>query len=118
MSLPAPHHAAQHSGSTADLPACSTTTCVTPPPLPLLPQGFEKTGLGERVANIFVAAMGKSTLGLSIGLNMAEALVAPAMPSTTARAGGIFMPVIKSLSDAAGSKAGGWCDSWPEGGAC
>lgn len=28
-------------------------------------KGFEKTGLGERIANIFVAAMGRSTLGLA-----------------------------------------------------
>ncbi len=66
-------------------------------------QGFEKTGLGERIANMFVAALGKSTLGLSYGLNVAEAILAPAMPSTSARAGGIFMPIIKSLSEASGS---------------
>lgn len=50
-------------------------------------KGFEKTGLGERIANMFVAALGKSTLGLAYGLVAAEALIAPAMPSTTARAG-------------------------------
>lgn len=59
-------------------------------------QGFEKTGLGERIANIFVQAMGKSTLGLSMGLLAAESFLAPAMPSTSARAGGIFMPIIKA----------------------
>lgn len=69
-------------------------------------KGFEKTGLGERIANIFVKAMGKSTLGLSMGLIAAESLLAPAMPSTSARAGGIFMPIIKSLSEASGSKPG------------
>mmetsp|Transcript_26048 Transcript_26048/g.66249 ORF Transcript_26048/g.66249 Transcript_26048/m.66249 type:complete len:565 (-) Transcript_26048:1135-2829(-) len=61
-------------------------------------KGFEKTGLGERIANMFVKAMGKSTLGLAVGLNVAETLLAPAMPSTSARAGGIFMPVIKFLA--------------------
>lgn len=69
-------------------------------------KGFEKTGLGERIANIFVKAMGKSTLGLSLGLIVAETFLAPAMPSTSARAGGIFMPIIKSLSEASGSNAG------------
>jgi DASS family divalent anion:Na+ symporter len=69
-------------------------------------KGFEKTGLGERIANMFVQALGKSTLGLSYGLNVAEMLLAPAMPSTSARAGGIFMPIIKSLSEASGSKPG------------
>mmetsp|Transcript_912 Transcript_912/g.1363 ORF Transcript_912/g.1363 Transcript_912/m.1363 type:complete len:565 (+) Transcript_912:100-1794(+) len=66
-------------------------------------KGFEKTGLGERIANLFVRALGKSTLGLAFGLNVAETLLAPAMPSTSARAGGIFMPIIKSLSAASGS---------------
>jgi DASS family divalent anion:Na+ symporter len=52
-------------------------------------KGFEKTGLGERLANIFVSAMGKSTLGLAYGLSLAELLLSPALPSTTARAGGL-----------------------------
>ena len=69
-------------------------------------QGFEKTGLGDRVATLFVRAFGKSTLGLAYGLSVAEALVAPAMPSTPARAGGIFMPIINSLALANGSKPG------------
>lgn len=66
-------------------------------------RGFEKTGLGSRVAMLFVRAFGRSTLGLAYGLAAAEALVAPAMPSTTARAGGIFMPIIDSLARASGS---------------
>ncbi|KAI3437630.1 hypothetical protein D9Q98_000082 [Chlorella vulgaris] len=67
-------------------------------------RGFEKTGLGERVATLFVKLFGKSTLGLAYGLSVAEVFIAPAMPSTTARAGGIFMPIINSLSLSAGSK--------------
>ncbi|KAK4748748.1 hypothetical protein SAY87_015334 [Trapa incisa] len=49
---------------------------------------------------------GKSTLGLSYGLTLSEALIAPAMPSTTARAGGVFVPIIKSLSLSSGSRPG------------
>ncbi|XP_022941593.1 LOW QUALITY PROTEIN: dicarboxylate transporter 2.1, chloroplastic-like [Cucurbita moschata] len=67
-------------------------------------RGFVKTGLGDRIATYFVKWMGKSTLGLSYGLTISEALIAPAMPSTTARAGGVFLPIIKSLSLAADSK--------------
>ncbi|KAK9666920.1 hypothetical protein RND81_14G220900 [Saponaria officinalis] len=66
-------------------------------------RGFVKTGLGDRIATYFVKWLGKSTLGLSYGLTISEALVAPAMPSTTARAGGIFLPIIKSLSLSSGS---------------
>ncbi|KAK2076788.1 hypothetical protein QBZ16_005014 [Prototheca wickerhamii] len=47
---------------------------------------------------------GKSTLGLAYGLSAAETVIAPAMPSTTARAGGIFMPIISSLAQQSGSK--------------
>eukprot|EP00850_Spirogloea_muscicola_P014343 SM000102S09201 [mRNA] locus=s102:204448:207920:+ [translate_table: standard] len=69
-------------------------------------RGFVKTGLGDRVATYFVKWLGASTLGLSYGLTAAEALIAPAMPSTTARAGGVFLPIIKSLALNAGSKPG------------
>ncbi|XP_071691631.1 dicarboxylate transporter 2.1, chloroplastic-like isoform X2 [Rutidosis leptorrhynchoides] len=67
-------------------------------------RGFVKTGLGDRIATYFVKWLGKSTLGLSYGLTLSETLIAPAMPSTTARAGGVFLPIIKSLSLSAGSK--------------
>ncbi|GKA58516.1 dicarboxylate transporter 2.1, chloroplastic-like protein [Tanacetum coccineum] len=66
-------------------------------------RGFVKTGLGDRIATYFVKWLGKSTLGLSYGLTLSETLIAPAMPSTTARAGGIFLPIIRSLSLSAGS---------------
>ena len=56
-------------------------------------KGFEKCGLGSRIANLFVKWMGKSTLGLAYGLTMAEACIAPAMPSTSARAGAFQAPV-------------------------
>ncbi|TKY71487.1 Dicarboxylate transporter 2.1 [Spatholobus suberectus] len=67
-------------------------------------RGFVKTGLGDRIATYFVKWMGKSTLGLSYGLTFSEVLIAPAMPSTTARAGGVFLPIIRSLSLSAGSE--------------
>ncbi|XP_031497046.1 dicarboxylate transporter 2.1, chloroplastic [Nymphaea colorata] len=69
-------------------------------------RGFVKTGLGDRIATYFVKWLGSSTLGLSYGLTISETLIAPAMPSTTARAGGVFLPIIKSLALSAGSKPG------------
>lgn len=65
-----------------------------------------KTGLGDRIATYFVKWLGRSTLGLSYGLTVSEALISPAMPSTTARAGGVFLPIIKSLSLSSGSRPG------------
>jgi DASS family divalent anion:Na+ symporter len=69
-------------------------------------KGFVQTGLGDRVATFFVKILGKSTLGLSYGLSISEAILAPAMPSTTARAGGVYLPIIKSLAKNAGSEPG------------
>ncbi|KAK6125813.1 hypothetical protein DH2020_040442 [Rehmannia glutinosa] len=69
-----------------------------------LSKGFVKTGLGDRVAMFFVRWLGKSTLGLSYGLVLGELAISPGMPSSTARAGGIFLPIIKSLALGAESK--------------
>ncbi|KAJ4871726.1 hypothetical protein Rs2_46623 [Raphanus sativus] len=69
-------------------------------------RGFIKTGLGDRIATYFVKWLGRSTLGLSYGLALCETLMGLIMPSTMARAGGVFLPVIKSLSLSAGSKPG------------
>jgi anion transporter len=66
-------------------------------------RGFVKTGLGDRVATMFVKFLGKSTLGLAYGLALSEALISPAMPSTTARAGGVYLPIITSLGNNAES---------------
>ena len=75
----------------------------------LLARGFDRSGLGERAAQLLVARFGGSTRGLAASLAVGEALIAPGMPSTTARAAGIFLPVIKSVSAAAGSFPGGAC---------
>ena len=44
-----------------------------------------KTGLGARIAYQFMKLLGKKTLGLSYGLGFADLVLAPAMPSNTAR---------------------------------
>lgn len=61
-------------------------------------RGFIKTGLGRRIALIFVRAFGKKTLGLSYALSAVDLIVAPGTPSNTARAGGVMYPIIKSLA--------------------
>ena len=65
--------------------------------------GFIKSGLGNRVAYYIVSIFGKTTLGLAYSLVFAEALLAPAIPSVAARAGGIFFPLVKALCLACGS---------------
>lgn len=68
--------------------------------------GFIRSGLGARIAYSIVALFGKTTLGLTYSLVAAEALLAPAIPSVAARAGGLFLPLAKALCLACGESAG------------
>lgn len=72
----------------------------------LFARGFIKTGLGRRIAFHLVKLFGKSTLGLGYALAFADASLAPATPSNTARAGGILFPIVRSLSASMGSEPG------------
>lgn len=65
--------------------------------------GFIRSGLGARIAYSIVSLFGKTTLGLTYSLVFAEALLAPAIPSVAARAGGLFLPLAKALCLACGS---------------
>jgi divalent anion:Na+ symporter, DASS family len=67
-------------------------------------QGFLVTGLGERIALLFVARLGGSSLGLAYGMALTDLVLAPATPSNTARAGGVVYPIIVSLSKLDGSE--------------
>ncbi|MCR6109289.1 anion permease [Bacillus sp. A301a_S52] len=69
-------------------------------------RGFIKTGLGSRVAYLFVKRFGKKTLGLSYSIVASDLILSPAMPSNTARSGGILFPIVRSLSESYGSKVG------------
>jgi divalent anion:Na+ symporter, DASS family len=66
-------------------------------------RGFIKTGLGARIAYIFMSALGKKSLGLSYGLIASDLVLAPAIPSNTARAGGVVFPILVSIAKAYGS---------------
>jgi L-tartrate/succinate antiporter len=59
--------------------------------------GYEKTGLGKRIALLLVRALGKRTLGLGYALTFADLLTAPFTPSNTARSGGIIFPVARCI---------------------
>lgn len=61
-------------------------------------RGFIKTGLGNRIAFLFIRVFGKSSLGLAYGLGLADLCLAPAIPSNTARGGGIIYPIMKSMA--------------------
>lgn len=70
----------------------------------LISKGFVKTGLGERIACYLMKALGKTSLGMGYGIIVTDFILAPAIPSVTARAGGIIYPIILSLSKAFGSE--------------
>jgi len=64
------------------------------------------TGLGQRVAYLFIRAFGRKTLALGYALAASELVMAPAVPANTARAGGILFPIIASIARACGSLPG------------
>lgn len=59
--------------------------------------GYEKTGLGRRIALLLVRAMGRKTLTLGYAVMVADLVLAPFTPSNTARSGGTIFPVIRNL---------------------
>ena len=69
-------------------------------------RGFIKTGLGARIAYHFMALLGRRSLGLGYGLVATDLVLAPAIPSNTARAGGVIFPILRSIADAYDSRPG------------
>jgi L-tartrate/succinate antiporter len=59
--------------------------------------GYDKTGLGRRIALMLVKAMGRKTLTLGYAVAVADLIIAPFTPSSTARSGGTIFPVIRNL---------------------
>jgi L-tartrate/succinate antiporter len=68
--------------------------------------GYEKTGLGRRIALGLVRRLGRRTLGLGYAVALADLVLAPFTPSNTARSGGMVYPIIKSIPALYGSSPG------------
>lgn len=60
-------------------------------------RGFIKTGLGKRIAFQMTKAFGDSTIKLAYALSLSDLIMAPAVPSNTARAGSVLFPILRSL---------------------
>jgi len=58
-----------------------------------------KTGLGHRIALVFVRLIGRRTLGLGYSLVITDFILASAIPSTGARSGGIILPIARSVAE-------------------
>ena len=69
-------------------------------------RGMIKTGLGRRIAFLFIKAIGRHSLGLGYALISTEAVLATVIPSTGARSGGIIFPITKSLAEVYDSTPG------------
>lgn len=67
---------------------------------------FVGTGLGKRVAYKMIGAFGKSTLRIGYINAVLDLLISPAMPSTTARGGGIMAPIMEATARSLGSAPG------------
>jgi len=67
-------------------------------------RGFVKSGLGLRIAYKLMMLLGKSSIGLAYGVVITDLIMAPAIPSLTARTGGVLFPILTSLSKAFGSE--------------
>lgn len=61
-----------------------------------LSRGFIKTGFGKRIAFVIIKYIGRSSLSLGYSIALSELVISPAMPSATARGGGVFYPIVQS----------------------
>ncbi len=68
--------------------------------------GYQKSGLGRRIALFLVQRLGGRTLGLGYAIALADLVMAPFTPSNTARSGGIIYPVIRNIPALYGSEPG------------
>jgi len=69
-------------------------------------RGVLKSGLGRRIAFLFIRGIGQSSLGLAYALISTDTLLAAFVPSNGARAGGVVYPVARSLAEAYESRPG------------
>jgi L-tartrate/succinate antiporter len=68
--------------------------------------GYEKTGLGRRIALLLVERLGGRTLGLGYAIALSDLALAPFMPSNAARSGATIYPVVRSIPELYGSAPG------------
>lgn len=68
-----------------------------------LGKAVEVTQLGRRISLLMIKCFGKYTLGLAYAIVLSELLLAPFVPSNTARGGGIVLPVVQSIATTLGS---------------
>ena len=68
--------------------------------------GYDRTGLGRRIALVLVRAFGRRTLGLGYAVALSDLALAPFTPSNTARTGGTIYPIIRNIPGLYDSRPG------------
>jgi DASS family divalent anion:Na+ symporter len=69
-------------------------------------RAFVQTGLARRIALFFVRAFGKSSIGIAYALAASDLVLAGMIPSNGARAGGVVLPIARSIAELYGSHPG------------
>ena len=59
--------------------------------------GYDRSGLGRRIALLLVQRLGRRTLTLGYAVALADLALAPFTPSNTARSGGTIYPIVRNL---------------------
>jgi divalent anion:Na+ symporter, DASS family len=72
----------------------------------LFSRAVTDTRLGTRVAYLFIRKFGRNALTLGYSISMSDLILAPFVPSDTARGGGIICPITRSVAEALGSEPG------------
>ena len=65
--------------------------------------GYDRSGLGRRIALLLVRRLGRRTLTLGYAVALADLALAPFTPSNTARSGGTIYPIVRNLPPLYGS---------------
>ena len=72
----------------------------------LFSRAVTQTGFGTRVGYQFIERFGRTPLRLGYSLAAADLVLAPFIPSDTARGGGVVFPITRSVASAFGSEPG------------
>jgi DASS family divalent anion:Na+ symporter len=72
----------------------------------LISRAVTATGFGTRIAYLFIERFARSPLTLGYSIAAADVLLAPFIPSDTARGGGVVFPIARSVALAFGSEPG------------
>ncbi|MBI3207946.1 MAG: DASS family sodium-coupled anion symporter [Candidatus Solibacter usitatus] len=72
----------------------------------MISRALINTGLARRIALFFVRLFGGTSLGVCYSLSFSDAVLAAVIPSNGARSGGVVMPIMQSICELYGSKAG------------